>query len=117
LAWFWFVMSFHFQAIQNGFAIIECFGFRLGYKAILNYWDRFPAIGNRPITLMLGLRCGPAPTCQSKVARFLGQHVGEGQLRRRARLIQDLIQTAGPLAGVAATAVGSIAGLKGVVGQ
>lgn len=52
-----------------------------------------------------------------KVARLLGQHVGEEQLRRRARLIQDLMQTVGPLAGVAATAVGSIyAGLKGLLG-
>jgi hypothetical protein len=52
-----------------------------------------------------------------RIARLLGQHVGEDQLRRRARLIQDLMQTAGPLAGVAATAVGSIyAGLKGVIG-
>ncbi|WP_247398072.1 hypothetical protein [Bradyrhizobium sp. 76] len=51
------------------------------------------------------------------VARLLGQHVGEEQLRRRARLIQDLMQTVGPLVGVAATAVGSIyAGLKGLLG-
>ncbi|MGO4513332.1 hypothetical protein AB4Z51_40805 [Bradyrhizobium sp. 2TAF36] len=52
-----------------------------------------------------------------KLARLLGQHVGEEQLRRRARLIQDLLQTVGPLVGVAATAVGSIyAGLKGLLG-
>ena len=52
-----------------------------------------------------------------KTARFLGQHVGDEQLRRRARLIQNLVQTAGPLVGVAATAVGSIyAGLKGILG-
>ena len=52
-----------------------------------------------------------------KVARLLGQHVGDEQLRRRARLIQNLIQTAGPLVGVAATAVGSVyAGLKGILG-
>ena len=52
-----------------------------------------------------------------KAARLLGQHVGEDELRRRARLIQDLMQTAGPLAGAAATAIGAIyAGLKGVVG-
>ena len=52
-----------------------------------------------------------------RMARLLGQHVGEEQLRRRARLIQDLMQTAGPLAGIAATAVGSIyAGLKGLLG-
>jgi hypothetical protein len=51
------------------------------------------------------------------MARLLGQHVGEEQLRRRARLIQNLMQTAGPLVGVAATAVGSIyAGLKGILG-
>jgi hypothetical protein len=52
-----------------------------------------------------------------RIARLLGQHVGEEQLRRRARLIQNLIQTAGPLIGVAATGVGSIyAGLKGILG-
>jgi hypothetical protein len=52
-----------------------------------------------------------------RVARLLGQHVGEEQLRRRARLIQDLMQTIGPLVGVAATAIGSIyAGLKGLLG-
>ena len=51
-----------------------------------------------------------------KIARLLGDHVGDEQLRRRARLIQNLIQTAGPLVGVAATAVGSIyAGLKGIL--
>jgi hypothetical protein len=52
-----------------------------------------------------------------RIARLLGQHVGEEQLRRRARLIQDLIQTMGPLVGVAITAVGSVyAGLKGILG-
>jgi hypothetical protein len=52
-----------------------------------------------------------------KIALLLGPHVGEDQLRRRARLIQDLIQTAGPLAGVAATGLGSLyTGLKGVIG-
>jgi hypothetical protein len=52
-----------------------------------------------------------------KMARLLGRHVGEEQLRRRARLIQDLIRTAGPLIGVSVTAVGSLyAGLKGILG-
>ena len=52
-----------------------------------------------------------------KIARLLGQQVGDEQLRRRARLIQDFIQTAGPLIGVAVTAVGSLyAGLKGILG-
>jgi hypothetical protein len=52
-----------------------------------------------------------------RVAGLLGQHVGDEQLRRRARLIQNLMQTAGPLIGVAVTAVGSIyAGLKGILG-
>ena len=51
------------------------------------------------------------------IARLLGQHVGEEQLRRRARIIQDLMVTAGPLAGIVATAAGSMyAGLKGVFG-
>jgi len=53
-----------------------------------------------------------------RIARMLGQHVGEDQLRRRARIIQDLIRTAGPLAGILGTAAGSIyAGLKGIMGS
>jgi len=49
------------------------------------------------------------------MARALGQHVGEEQLRRRARIIQDLLVTAGPLGGVVVTAGGSLyAGLKAV---
>jgi hypothetical protein len=53
-----------------------------------------------------------------RIARLLGQHVGDEQLRRRARLIQDLMQTVGPLAGVVITAAGSVyAGLKGVIGS
>lgn len=53
-----------------------------------------------------------------RMARMLGQHVGEEQLRRRARIIQDLMRTAGPVAGVFGTAAGSIyAGLKGIIGS
>jgi hypothetical protein len=52
-----------------------------------------------------------------RIAGMLGQHVGEEQLRRRARTIQDLLRTAGPLMGIAATAGGSIyTGLKGIFG-
>jgi hypothetical protein len=51
------------------------------------------------------------------IARALGQHVGEEQLRRRARVIQDLLVTAGPLGGMLVTAGGSLyAGLKAVFG-
>jgi hypothetical protein len=51
------------------------------------------------------------------VARLLGEHVGEVQMRRRARLIQELLQTIGPLAGAAAGMAGSVyTGLKGVLG-
>jgi len=51
------------------------------------------------------------------LARALGQHVGEEQLRRRARVIQNLIRTIGPLAGIALTATGSLyTGLKGIIG-
>ena len=67
-----------------------------------------------PRTLAQG---GKPNAAAFKVARLLGQHVGEEQLRRRARLIQDLMQTAGPVVGVTATALGSLyAGLKGIVG-
>jgi hypothetical protein len=52
-----------------------------------------------------------------KLARGLGQHVGEEQLRRRARTIQDLLRTFGPLAGITMTVGGSVyTGLKGVFG-
>ena len=52
-----------------------------------------------------------------RIAGILGQHVGEEQLRRRARTIQDLLRTVGPLMGIAATAGGSVyAGLKSIFG-
>jgi hypothetical protein len=52
-----------------------------------------------------------------RVARLLGPYVGEDQLRRRARIIQELMRTAGPLLGILSTAAGSIyAGLKGILG-
>jgi hypothetical protein len=51
------------------------------------------------------------------MARALGQHLGEDQLRRRARVIQNLMRTIGPLTGIAVTASGSLyAGLKGIFG-
>lgn len=64
------------------------------------------------------LRQGGKPNAVAfRIARLLGHHVGDDHLRRRARWIQNLMQTAGPLVGVAATAMGSIyAGLKGVLG-
>jgi hypothetical protein len=53
-----------------------------------------------------------------RIARMLGQHVGQETMRRRARRIQDLMKTAGPIAGVLATAAGSVyTGLKGVFGH
>jgi hypothetical protein len=67
-----------------------------------------------PMTMAQG---GRPNALAYSIARLLGQHVGEEQLRRRARIIQDLLVTIGPLAGIAATAGGSIyAGLKGVFG-
>jgi hypothetical protein len=67
-----------------------------------------------PQTLAQG---GKPSAAAFKAARLLGRQVGEEQLRRRARLIQDLIRTAAPMAGVAATAIGSLyAGLKGIIG-
>jgi hypothetical protein len=67
-----------------------------------------------PSTIAAG---GKPSAAAYRAARMLGQHVGEDAMRRRARRIQDLMQTVGPLAGVAATAAGSIyTGLKGMVG-
>ena len=52
-----------------------------------------------------------------RLARLLGQH-GPDVMRRRARRIQELIKTIGPLAGLVATAGGSIyTGLKSVLGH
>jgi len=51
------------------------------------------------------------------IASMFGRHVGEEQLRRRARNIQDLLRTAGPVVGLVITGGGSIyAGLKGIFG-
>ena len=67
-----------------------------------------------PSTIASGGKPSPAAY---KIARALGQHVGEEGMRRRARRIQDLMQTVGPLAGVLATAAGSAyTGLKAVMG-
>jgi hypothetical protein len=67
-----------------------------------------------PTTIASGGKVSPAAF---RIARMLGQHVGEEGLRRRARRIQDLLQTLGPLAGVVATAAGSAyTGLKGILG-
>jgi hypothetical protein len=67
-----------------------------------------------PSTIASGGKPSPAAY---KIARALGQHVGEEGMRRRARRIQDLLQTVGPLAGVVATAAGSAyTGLKGILG-
>lgn len=50
------------------------------------------------------------------MAGLLGQHVGNEALRRRARLIQDVLRTAGPLIGFLVTASGSIyTALKGIL--
>jgi hypothetical protein len=52
-----------------------------------------------------------------RAARLLGEHVGREQLRRRARLIQELAQTIGPLLGAAAGVTGSLyTGLRAVLG-
>ena len=60
---------------------------------------------------------GKPNTVVYKIAGVLGQHVGDEQLRRRARTIQDLLRTVGPLASIVVTASGSVyAGLKGIVG-
>jgi hypothetical protein len=68
-----------------------------------------------PSTIAAG---GKPSAAAFRLARMLGQHVGEEGLRRRARRIQDLMQTVGPLAGLLATAAGSAyTGLKGIIGS
>ena len=49
---------------------------------------------------------------------MLGQHAGEETMRRRARRIDNPVQTVSPPGGMIATIAGSIdAGLKGVFGS
>jgi hypothetical protein len=68
-----------------------------------------------PSTLAQG---GKPNAVAFKAARLLGEHVGEEQMRRRARLIQELAQTVGPLIGAGAGVAGSVyTGLKGVIGS
>ncbi|HKS19398.1 MAG TPA: hypothetical protein VJS63_09350 [Bradyrhizobium sp.] len=71
------------------------------------------------IVLPTTIASGGKPNAAAyRIARMLGQHVGKETMRRRARRVQDLMQTVGPLAGMMATAAGSIyTGLKGVLGH
>jgi hypothetical protein len=80
--------------------------------------------GNILVTLVLFIlpstiaASGKPNAAAYRIARMLGQHVGQETMRRRARRIQELMQTVGPLAGVVATAAGSVyTGLKGVLGH
>lgn len=80
--------------------------------------------GNILVTLILFIlpstiaASGKPSAAAYRIARMLGQHVGQETMRRRARRIQELMQTVGPLAGVVATAAGSVyTGMKGVLGQ
>jgi hypothetical protein len=61
---------------------------------------------------------GKPSTGAFRVARSLGYHVGEQTMRSRTRRIQHLLRTIVPLAGVVASAAGSVyAGLKGIIGD
>ena len=93
------------EAIEYAVSIALAFvtGNIVGFL-IVQVLPKIMAVGGKPNALACSL------------ARALGQHVGEEQLRRRARIIQDLLLTIGPLAGILVTASGSIyAGLKGVL--
>lgn len=53
-----------------------------------------------------------------RIARILEPYAGDEQLRRHARIIQDLLRTAGPLIGLVSTAASAIyTGLKGILGS
>jgi hypothetical protein len=92
------------EAIEYGASIALAFvtGNILGFL-IFQVLPKIMAGGGRPNAVAYN------------IARVLGQHVGEEQLRRRARIIQDLLHTVGPLIGIVVTAGGSLyAGLKGI---
>ena len=92
------------EAIEYGASIALAFvtGNILGFL-IFQVFPKIMAGGGRPNAVAYN------------IARVLGQHVGEEQLRRRARIIQDLLHTVGPLIGIVVTAGGSLyAGLKGI---
>ena len=84
------------------------------------------AFGTGNLLAMLILRSPPIVMAASgrpsavafRLARLWGQHAGPEMMRRRARRIQEVIKTLGPLIGLLTTAGGSIyAGLKGVLGR
>lgn len=53
-----------------------------------------------------------------RIARLLEPYAGDEQLRRHARIIQDLLRTAGPILGLISTAASAIyTGLKGILGS
>ncbi|NOJ44302.1 hypothetical protein [Bradyrhizobium australiense] len=52
----------------------------------------------------------PNPLAYKAAGLLVGRHVGAEHLRRRARIIQDLMTAAGPMVGNVGT------GLKGVIG-
>jgi hypothetical protein len=70
-----------------------------------------------PASPMVMSHGGEPSTVAYNIARVLGQHVGDEELRRRARIIQDRLLPVGTLIGIVATAGGSIyTGLKGIWG-
>jgi hypothetical protein len=92
------------EAIEYAASIALAFvtGNILGYL-IFQVFPKVMARGGKPSAVAYNM------------ARALGQHVGEEQLRRRARIIQDLLVTVGPLIGIIVTASGSVyTGLKGI---
>jgi hypothetical protein len=101
---------------QNAFEWREAFEFGLSIALALSVGDIIATV----IFLVLPstiAASGQPNAAAFRIARMLGQHVGQEGLRRRARRIQDLMHTVGPIAGLAATAAGSVyAGLKGVMG-
>jgi hypothetical protein len=61
---------------------------------------------------------GQPSSAAFRIARWLGRHVGDDALRRRARRIQELAKALTPLAGLLATAGASLyTGLKGLLGN
>jgi hypothetical protein len=107
------VIRVRFESFEHGFESSE-YGLSIALAFLTGNILALLAFVALPSTIASG---GKPSAGAFRIARMLGQHVGEKGLRRRARRIQDLMQTLGPLAGAVATAAGSAyTGLKGILG-
>jgi hypothetical protein len=127
--YFWFAGLTGFRKIRSDLPVLGTDNIVIENQNLVAELDRLQreldrvntqlAFLDRPIHFMLRHAASGRPSAVAvRLARMFGQHFGPEVMRRRARRIQELIKTLGPLAGLVVTAGGSIyTGLKGVLGH